>query len=377
MKPNLHSADEGLIRHVGVRSILGTVRLFEWVALLSAVGAAVFFTVAPVTMAYFRLALWTLRDMSILAGISVVMIVVGSVPKLLRSGSRWREAINGLELAQRRFWVDMVRIVVAFSVVETVHLTIKTYVPVINHTNHDGLLWRIDHLLGFGHDPVSVALSVFGQPFSLHVIDLVYSGLYYLFLWGGVVVFMVGLDRERRLAFFDSFLLMWQIGLVIYILLPTWGPVFTRPELFEIALQSCPMTTHVQSALEAETSAIFRGNYNVVIQFFGLAAFPSLHVAVFALFALWGGAIARWWRWWNTAMLFVVFVGSMVTGYHYLADGLAGVLIAAGCVAIARRGLSGAAGAEDISPSATTADTSSLPSPPISARTLHGASYIG
>ena len=319
----------------GVPSILRPIRLFEWVAVVSVAGAAAFFSLAPVTTQYIRLALWTLRDTSILAGVSIAVVVAVWLVRRRRAGPDAAE----LEIVQPRFWIDTLRIVVALSVVQTVHLTLKAYLPVINHTNHDQLLWRLDRVIGLGHEPVALTLAAFGQPLSLHVIDLVYSGLYYFLLWGGVVVFFAGLDRERRFAFFDSFALMWQVGLAAYILLPSWGPVFTRPEIFETALQSCPITTHVQSALFAETSAIFQGNYNVPIQFFGLAAFPSLHVAVLTLFALWASAIGRWWRWWNSAMLVVILIGSMAIGYHYLVDGLAGALIAAGCVLVAKRGL--------------------------------------
>lgn len=44
-----------------------------------------------------------------------------------------------------------------------------------------------------------------------------------------------------------------------------------------------PVTVHVQQALYLETSAIVRHRYNTVIHDFGLAAFPSLHIAVVVL----------------------------------------------------------------------------------------------
>jgi len=62
--------------------------------------------------------------------------------------------------------------------------------------------------------------------------------------------------------------------------------------------------------------------------FLGIAAFPSLHVAFEFLVWLW---LRRVWR--AGAMLFaiftvLIFLGSVVTGWHYLIDALAGLALA-------------------------------------------------
>ena len=64
---------------------------------------------------------------------------------------------------------------------------------------------------------------------------------------------------------------------------------------------------------------------------FGVAAFPSLHVAFQTLVFLW---MRRVWR--AGQIIFGVFVvailiGSLVTGWHYLIDGIAGIALAALC----------------------------------------------
>jgi hypothetical protein len=109
------------------------------------------------------------------------------------------------------------------------------------------------------------------------------------------------------------------------------------PNLFEDALQHMPASVWVQSHLYEETASIIRGNYNIVIQFFGLAAFPSLHVAVFVLYSLWARHIGRIWVWTGISIGLLILVGSLLTGYHYFVDGLAGGLVSAFAYVVGRR----------------------------------------
>jgi hypothetical protein len=130
---------------------------------------------------------------------------------------------------------------------------------------------------------------------------------------------------------------MWQLGLLLYVLLPSWGPVFTRPELFEATLRNMPSTVAVQRQLFFETSNLVAGNYNITIRFFGMAAFPSIHVAVFVLYSLWAPKVGRVWMWWNVVLIPVMLLGSLLTGYHYLIDGIVGALVAASAWVVGNR----------------------------------------
>jgi membrane-associated phospholipid phosphatase len=70
------------------------------------------------------------------------------------------------------------------------------------------------------------------------------------------------------------------------------------------------------------------GSPEKIILSFGIAAFPSLHVATQTQIAIW---MSKWWR--PGAILFAlaaffVFIGSMITGWHYLIDSIAGVALA-------------------------------------------------
>ena len=82
----------------------------------------------------------------------------------------------------------------------------------------------------------------------------------------------------------------------------------------------------------------YRGGVNVPVNvLFGVAAFPSLHVAFETLVLLW---MRRLWRYGEVifgVFTLIIFVGSIITGWHYLIDGLAGALLAAACYAVAVR----------------------------------------
>ncbi len=319
-----------------LKRLVARIYLFEWVALASFTALVVFAVLGPVRSQYVLLGLLTLRRLLVIALLAVLLATVVSLVRTAGRHGRLHAAWGELPWRRRRFWVDALRIVVACSVVDTAHALLKVYIPVITSANHDALLARLDAaLLGHG-GAAHLAAPLASFPLVLHAIDLLYSAAYFFILGGGLVAFFAVLDEDDRVRFFSSFCLMWQVGLLLYVLLPSWGPVFVSPNAFGKILQHMPVTVHVQQALYLETSAIVRHQYNTVIHYFGLAAFPSLHVAVVFLYALW----ARRSRPWFVILLVVtalMLLGSMVTGYHYLVDGLFGLLVGAFAFIVGRR----------------------------------------
>jgi membrane-associated phospholipid phosphatase len=70
---------------------------------------------------------------------------------------------------------------------------------------------------------------------------------------------------------------------------------------------------------------------------FGIGAFPSLHVAFQMYVFLW---MRRLWT--AGEVLFgifvlVIFLGSMITGWHFMIDALAGLMLGWGCYAVFAR----------------------------------------
>lgn len=60
----------------------------------------------------------------------------------------------------------------------------------------------------------------------------------------------------------------------------------------------------------------------------GLMALPSLHVTVVCLFAIFLWNEGFWLRWGSITFALLIFIGSVISGWHYAIDGYAGLLIA-------------------------------------------------
>jgi len=135
-----------------------------------------------------------------------------------------------------------------------------------------------------------------------------------------------------------AFCLLWVVGGLLYVSFPSWGPVFIHPHFFERTLQSMPITVYVQQELFQELKGVL---YNPLgarsIRFGGVAAFPSLHLAVISLFTAASRKVNRYWFAFNLVVAVAMFFGSLLTGYHYLFDSLAGVAVGLICYHYSRR----------------------------------------
>lgn len=153
------------------------------------------------------------------------------------------------------------------------------------------------------------------------------EGMTFLYLWFHVYLIVTFLqlnfrDRELAAPFLRGFWLVYGVGFVCYLLLPGTGPKYLWPEAYPAG---GPLLRF--SDLLAEWADAERG------------VFPSLHAAG-ALYVLAFDAHFRPRRAARWALPVVgVILSTVLLGYHYTVDVLAGVLlVAAGwTVAVARR----------------------------------------
>jgi hypothetical protein len=227
--------------------------------------------------------------------------------------------------------VDTARIVI-FSVL-SVHTYgwIKVSIPLLHARLFDQELWNVDQAMFFGHSPNLFFLDVFSYPVTLRFFDWTYANVFIASINIASIFFLSDLDRRIRLGFMNSNTLMWLVGAWLYVAIPSLGPAYRFPGVW---LPLSAMLTNTQ-----ELQRILMTNYQHVLHnqavniLLGIAAFPSLHVAFEFLIWLW---LRRVWR--VGAILFaiftvVIFLGSIVTGWHYLIDAIAGLVLAAICYA--------------------------------------------
>jgi hypothetical protein len=317
----------------------------EWLALV--VGAAAWATLRllPVHYAADRAALKLAATLAVPLIIVLAAVVLGRGVMILTRKWFWKTGTPQVRhvlptSCRQPLWLrDTAGAYLALWIVLTAHFLIKSSIHLINPLVFDKWLWLYDRWLGFGHDPVLILLHILHFPWLLHGIDLVYSVLYPA-VWAlyPPVFWLVLRTRRERLSFMLAFTLLWVAGLALYLLLPSWGPVFTRPDYFETTLKYMPATVHVQRVLYEGLKALVEHPYGPrTIRYGGVAAFPSLHLAVVTLFAAASRKVSRTWFSANLALAGIMFVGSMLTGYHYLFDSLAGVLMGWLCFRLAFR----------------------------------------
>jgi len=270
-----------------------------------------------------------MRMFSILLPVFVIQALIGVGIRLAIARGKRGEYVRVVRSAE---WLaDTARIVV-FSVL-SVHTYgwIKLSIPLLHARLFDRELWNVDQAMFFGHSPNIFFLDIFSSPAALRFFDWTYANVFIASINIASIFFLSDLDRRIRIGFMNSNTVMWLVGAWLYVAIPSLGPAYRFPEVW---LPLSAMLTHTQ-----ELQRILMTNYQHVLHnqavniFFGIAAFPSLHVAFEFLVWLW---LRRVWRLGAIAFAIftaIIFLGSVVTGWHYLIDSIAGLLLAAICYA--------------------------------------------
>lgn len=265
--------------------------------------------------------LWTTMLLQVAVGIAI-RIAVDLVRRrgYLRRIRDWRWILGTLRLS------------LAAAVTFYAYGWIKLAVPVLHPRLFDQILWDLDRLLLFGAAPTVFVLDVFGNHAFLKAIDWSYAQV---FMIAGMVAAAYFLsdpsDRVRR-AFTNGNALLWIAGAWLYLLVPSLGPAYRFPDVWLTYEGSLPRTQWLQAMLMRNYQDILRAArgepHGPINLMFGIAAFPSLHVAFQFYVFLW---MRRLWT--SGEVLFAIFaaamfLGSMITGWHYLIDAIAGLVLA-------------------------------------------------
>jgi len=211
----------------------------------------------------------------------------------------------------------------------TVYTNVKARIPLVNPTVGDPFFQAFDNaLLGTRLVPW---LEKFAElnPVWRYWADRVYN---HGFVWMILLVGWFWIRNERRMMrwLFTSFCLIYMLAIFVTLLYPSYGPFFLEWEHYRWASKT--MSGMVQSRLVnvylAGQAAVEQGTPFGVGAFYGIAAFPSLHVAFMVMLTVVG---------WRTARLFAVFmigvaiattISTLMFGWHYFVDAPAGALVA-------------------------------------------------
>lgn len=237
-------------------------------------------------------------------------------------------------------WIaDTLRLAVFTGLWTHTYGWIKLMIPLLHPRLFDQQLWSLDRTICFGYSPNVFLLTLFSSPPLLRVIDWSYANIFFTSLNIMAIFFASAPERRLRVAFMNSNALLWLTGAWLYVAVPSLGPAYRFPEVW---LPLAPLLDRTQtfqrllmSNYEA-VSASLRGARRPINVLFGVAAFPSLHVAFQTLAFLWMRRLTRWGGIVFGVFACLIFIGSIVTGWHYLIDGVAGAALAWACYAATR-----------------------------------------
>jgi hypothetical protein len=240
----------------------------------------------------------------------------------------WADARQAELATDRLLSLALVIVAVRFLMLNAVAW--KASIPVIRPFYLDAPLARLDAILHGGDAWTRLPM----HPLWLRVLDAFYLNWFLAFfaviLWWGWQA-PSGIRRRRLVAV----ALVWVVGSMLGVMASSAGPVYyeavtgdARYRDLLAALHGVPLAA---TALQSQLWAAYAGADTGVIK--GIAAFPSLHVAVPALVAVASRGRMRW-LWWSMTAL--TLVGSVSLGWHYAFDGYAGILLAWGCWKVAQ-----------------------------------------
>lgn len=310
--------------------------LIEAVGLLQMALLAAMFAWRPPPMPLGGILLSTLNH----AVSGVLMVLIGLAGR--SAWEAWKGRLAGYwKIVASWKWLGLTaRLTLLHYIVSSVYSILKLLIPFYHHASFDSRLWELDRALFFGYSPNSLFLELFRQPMLLRLVDFIYADIFFAFLMVSFPFFISHPSDARRHAFFLGNAVLWFTGLCLYLLVPSIGPIYRFPEVFRGTDTLFPHSRILQTALIKNYTAlekVLAGVAPADLKLdFGIAAFPSLHVGLESYVALWirgDSRVANRLAW---GLSMVTFIGSVVTGWHYLVDALAGLMLAFLCYYFAR-----------------------------------------
>lgn len=253
-----------------------------------------------------------------------------AVKRAYQSGSLRRVGTEFVRVTKQRWPLDHIRFALlglgSWYLTYVAFRNLKSFVPFVNPWRFDSLLGKVDRAIFLGNDPAVVLHNLLGTTVAAHVLSFVYIAWIVLvpvtlaaaLVWsrsvsgGSWVVTAVGVD--------------WVLGVITYFLLPTWGPIYSRPDMFS-GLAHTDVTS-LQATMWAERQEVLANPFATdAVQ--TIAAFASLHVGITVTICVIAHMIGlpRWMRWALWAFLFLTVLATVYLGWHYFADTIGGVVL--------------------------------------------------
>ncbi len=206
---------------------------------------------------------------------------------------------------------------------------LKYVIPYVRPVVFDAELSALDTAMHWGVNPSELAVALTSSmPALLHATDAFYVGYFPILL----IFFAYVMIQERRAHLRDPFVLgyclFWLLGGLSYYLFPSMGPIYHQPAVFEGVMQHTPIAAKLNHELLIDYRAFAAAPWShEPMLYYGIAAMPSLHVGACAMFACFARHFGRVPFAIMIVLTMLMFLGSVITGWHYAIDGYAGALL--------------------------------------------------
>ena len=209
----------------------------------------------------------------------------------------------------------------------------KNLLPDLGPFTWDPAFAEIDAWMHGGIDPWRLVHPILSP--VTRIVDFFYNGVWHIMMLG--MIFVMSISGRNRIPFFLVFFLCWIVlGNVLAGIFYSAGPVFYDRVVGD-ASRFEPLMRYLAgykdpplnvTVFEAYLWALHRDGRAEFGS--GISAFPSMHVAVATLVALWMTGLRRVLALPALAMLMLTQLGSVHLGWHYAVDGYVSIIVTLG-----------------------------------------------
>ena len=211
----------------------------------------------------------------------------------------------------------------------------KSIIPILHPYDWDTTFAQLDAWLHFGTQPWQWLAPLLLNGPIVSIITVIYTGIWFLACFGTLTYAALDINRpQARMQFILSYFACWSImGTFAAIIFSSVGPVYfqhfgTPSNLYQ------PLTEQLR-LLDAQGwfTPVFAidlvwnasQSKNIAMSGLGISAMPSLHVAMGCLIYLYARTFGPIARLISGAFFGMIFVGSVLLGWHYAIDSYAAI----------------------------------------------------
>jgi hypothetical protein len=221
----------------------------------------------------------------------------------------------------------------AFTLVATAFSVLKGAIAILHPFSWDVALSNIDRALHFGQLPHEWLGWLTSSPTAIFAVNIAYN-FWFIALLGSMLI-AASTEKDsvlRHRYFISSFAVWFSAGFLLATEFSSAGPCYYARlglgEIYQPLMDKLANANDIYPIWALSTQdKLWDGYIGVTDGSLGISAFPSMHVAIAVLIALYAHSrspavgIAMW------MFAGIILVGSVALGWHYAVDGYGGALL--------------------------------------------------